>query len=266
MAKSSLREQVEWVFGLTGGELNDKSLRYHKTDEDSDHQYGFAFYYDGVPSYARPDFEHLDENHYDYFTAVSCELYGSSLDELITVEDGKLYKKLKVYTNSGETECPGKSDGDGVVTEEQADPSGFCPYCDESIGDEHGYIYLGDGWCEVVYMHDGIQHMRDLASQHNLNIWQEPAWEVFHSSTPANGCDIIEIPKSLAELTNINGCPECGLKYEGNEDYFIVEPGKSHASCFWWQCCSPGCLPEGPPTGPFTSEVDALEDATQGLE
>ena len=31
---------------------------------------------------------------------------------------------------------------------------------------------------------------------------------------------------------------------------------------FYW-CCSPGCLPEGDPIGPFESETSAKEDAEQ---
>ena len=29
---------------------------------------------------------------------------------------------------------------------------------------------------------------------------------------------------------------------------------------FWW-ACFPGCLPDGEPTGPFTSEDETIEDA-----
>lgn len=31
---------------------------------------------------------------------------------------------------------------------------------------------------------------------------------------------------------------------------------------FWW-ACFPGCLPDGPPTGPFDSHAEALADAQE---
>lgn len=34
---------------------------------------------------------------------------------------------------------------------------------------------------------------------------------------------------------------------------------------FWWSCF-PGCLPDGPPMGPFATKADALADAQEGLE
>jgi len=34
---------------------------------------------------------------------------------------------------------------------------------------------------------------------------------------------------------------------------------------YWW-ACSPGCLPDGEPSGPFATEAEALEDARDGLD
>lgn len=34
---------------------------------------------------------------------------------------------------------------------------------------------------------------------------------------------------------------------------------------YWWTC-SPGCLPDSDPVGPFDSEADALADARDGLD
>jgi hypothetical protein len=34
---------------------------------------------------------------------------------------------------------------------------------------------------------------------------------------------------------------------------------------YWWSC-SPGCLPDGDPNGPFASEAEALADAQSGME
>ena len=37
------------------------------------------------------------------------------------------------------------------------------------------------------------------------------------------------------------------------------------AGWYWWSC-SPGCLPDGDPIGPFDSEDDALADAREDFE
>jgi len=34
---------------------------------------------------------------------------------------------------------------------------------------------------------------------------------------------------------------------------------------YWWSCF-PGCLPDGEPYGPFSTETEALADAREGLE
>jgi len=126
------REEIEWVFGLTGGELADKPWAGHK------------YWYEGVPDYAGEDFAD-DEEGTQYRTVVCCYACSNPPDELGD-EEGT-YKLAKVYSNSGETTCPGHSDQDnaGRVTEEQ------CPLCDMKQGEKHGYIYLGDGWAEAVY-------------------------------------------------------------------------------------------------------------------
>jgi len=30
---------------------------------------------------------------------------------------------------------------------------------------------------------------------------------------------------------------------------------------WYWQCCWPGCLPDGEPSGPFKTEAEAIADA-----
>lgn len=37
------------------------------------------------------------------------------------------------------------------------------------------------------------------------------------------------------------------------------------AGWYWWSC-SPGCLPDGDPQGPFATEAEALADAQEGCE
>lgn len=44
------------------------------------------------------------------------------------------------------------------------------------------------------------------------------------------------------------------------EQYPTIYPS---AGWYWWPC-SPGCLPDGDPVGPFDTERDAVLDANQG--
>jgi hypothetical protein len=141
--KDAERQSVEWVFGLTGGELEDKPWN------------GFAYHYEGVPEWAQADFN----DHYDrgYHTIVSCFLFGGPSQRL--VDTTGVWTLQTVFSSSGETECPLRElDPDEVDAvyrhrQEQFNRPAIerCFLCDEKRGDDHGYIYLGDGWAEAVY-------------------------------------------------------------------------------------------------------------------
>jgi hypothetical protein len=118
------RERVEYVYGLTGGELSDEPWSY------------CAYWYDGVPEYAESDFR--DWTTRTYRTAV---LPGYPWYPDKTVQDGgEVWTLVRDYRNSGEAECPGRQ------TPEMPLP---CELCEAETGD-HGYIYIGEG-CEAVY-------------------------------------------------------------------------------------------------------------------
>ncbi len=52
--------------------------------------------------------------------------------------------------------------------------------------------------------------------------------------------------------------PDCEVFYAGD---LINEEGEPmDAGWFWW-ACFPGCMPDGPPNGPFATEAEALADA-----
>lgn len=249
------RQCVEWVFGLTGGELSDKPLAYTVGGNDDVHS--FEYHFDGVPDYCgKGDYPDLHDSHVDYFTAVTDCLYGNAPDEIVVA--GKRYVQVNSFVSSGETECPGMHDdmNDGAVTLEHADVGGkVCMLCEADLGEEHGYIYLGDGWCEVVYRHDAIEAMRTLAESHNLQVWEERITEVTCSE-----CDsVMPVPHDSAHADSDVYCPSCEHKLTS------VALADTDRSAWWWWCCSPGCLPEGAPNGPHDSEVDALEEATDGL-
>lgn len=160
------RECVEQVFRLTGGELSDEPwepwVPSEMVPDPFDFEYAtegskrttFRYWYDGLPDYVgRREFP--DQYDASYRTVVDCEMYGES--PAVVYEAGVAWHKVAVYRSSGETECPGQHEDEGnVVTTEQRlcgteDGPGRCTLCEEPVGEEHGYIYLGDGWSEVVY-------------------------------------------------------------------------------------------------------------------
>lgn len=139
----------------------------------------FHYTYDGHPEWASEDFEWGAET----FTVVRDVMFG--LPPLVLEDaNGLLWLRTRDYLSSGEIECPFRDwDSDGLnvkppnkVTRRtaQLDPkpahrvqarwygddrpnarTARCPYCEARIGEEHGYIYLGDGWAEVVYQSTG---------------------------------------------------------------------------------------------------------------
>jgi len=127
------REQIEWVFGLTGGELNDHAWA------------GFAYNYDGIPEYAGDDYG--DRYDATYRTVIGHFLF--SLPPQTLISDEGLWRLRGAYRSSGETECP--------LHPEPVDGE-HCPLCDSDRGDPHGYIYIGEGWREVIYR---LEHGRD---------------------------------------------------------------------------------------------------------
>ncbi len=127
------REEVEIVFGLTGGELSDRPWAV------------FRHWYEGPPAYHKED---LPEEGM-YRTAVTCALYRTLPKEL---EDGRaVYKLEQSFEGSGEAPCPGSDEGDGRVAENQCNTHGRCWYCDERIYEPHSFVYIGPGWVEAVY-------------------------------------------------------------------------------------------------------------------
>lgn len=163
------RESVEEVFRLTGGELETKPwepwIPAHPLDADdllriAWHGFGpgsnqtiFRYWYEGVPDYVgRNEFPDIHDT--EYRTVVTDLLYQSSvLAENGCLRDGAEWKRVRVFQSSGETRCPGAYHEDG--DEPVVDADG-CPYCEEKPGEEHGYIYLGDGWAEVVYRREPV--------------------------------------------------------------------------------------------------------------
>lgn len=136
------RLQIEEVFGLTGGELEVSPWIPVQTENEAN--FKFTYWYADVPSYAESDF--TDWSTAEYRTVVRDEMFGQ-VPETVADMDGT-WDVVARFSSSGECECPGRRD-DGQFAREMPVP---CPYCE--IGEEdkdHGYIYIGDGWAEIVY-------------------------------------------------------------------------------------------------------------------
>jgi len=159
------REQIEWVFGLTGGELADEPwtvlgapihfFRHDPLQTEAMDEHVFPYWYEGVPDYS----EIRDKYSETYRTVVVDEMGGPVPGALLDKEGG-IWKKIRSFRNSGETECPGRQD-EGVVTESSASNGKYCDYCEANIGEDHGYIYLGDGWGEVIYQLHKPRYLED---------------------------------------------------------------------------------------------------------
>lgn len=150
-SKEIERQQVEYVFGLTGGELESKPLAFVDSDGDS---HSWLYHYDGFPEWATEDYLDKYENGVSYLTLISIDAcYGSDAPDRLTLADGTVWAKVADYTHSGETECPLGSCGDNeAVGEETTEGLERCPLCEAEKGEEHGCIYLGPG-VETVYRH-----------------------------------------------------------------------------------------------------------------
>lgn len=172
----STKEQIAEVFALGGGELADEPWDCHAQDP----VYGerarrFAFWYEGPPEYAHDEFPDRfpagsffpdRSNDASYRTVILDCMFGlpqEVLTEEVETDDGvetRVWRRVAHFTNSGEAECPGRHKDDGaLVTEDEVvtvyeTELARCPLCDQSLGNPHEFIYIGDGWAEVVYRLD----------------------------------------------------------------------------------------------------------------
>jgi hypothetical protein len=144
-------EQVEYVFGLTGGELAYESFA------------GYKYNYEGIPDYAGHDFPDRYGVHMQYHTVIVTG--GGFLPnpaETLTDEDGVEWTLEQTYMSSGETDCPDcGAGGNGIewwaeqFEDEHGRPPGpedECGLCETRYKDMPGLIYIG-GCYEAVYSH-----------------------------------------------------------------------------------------------------------------
>lgn len=88
-----------------------------------------------------------------------------------------------------------------------------CYYCEEKLGEPHGYIYIGDGWSEVVYRKDYRQWLLEKAI---VDVWVQDGNSSEIVEFTDGGCAIIR-EKYVDEIAPL----EDGLWEEF--DYDIVD-------------------------------------------
>jgi hypothetical protein len=194
------QERIEWVFGLTGGEMADRPwTAYHvgkdetrEQDDERARKYGWAptvydrvyphrYWYEGAPEYLGKQYDHV--------TARTTLTWGSGYLEAPTpwlVDADGVWVFVESFNNSGECECPNRywdpvareSPADmtvRIVTPQEANAETDCPLCEAKIGEEHGYIYIGEGY-EAVYVlaaHQCDECGGEIHCPHPENFWEE---------------------------------------------------------------------------------------------
>jgi hypothetical protein len=141
---SNEKQQVEQVFGLTGGELEDGPWIYTYEKDDQKIEGTFLYWYEGVPDYCGAEIP--DRHLHEYRTIVQDCLWGLPPDRIEDAE-GDVWIRISSFTSSGETPCPFME----CDEEPEILPADGCPFCGMMPGEPHEYIYLGNGWTEVVY-------------------------------------------------------------------------------------------------------------------
>ena len=140
------KQRVEYAFNLLGDELADGAWYF---DRNGDWE-RVPFWYDGVPEWD-VDKERLQS---DEYRTVMTDWGGPMATSAKEIEDEHgVWILERVYRTSGERRCPIGADYEEFVSAKHA-RDGRCPMCDEPIGAEHGFIYLGDGWGEFIYRHE----------------------------------------------------------------------------------------------------------------
>ena len=240
--------QAEVVFGLEHGTLMGTSpLKYEVSAEDPRNTQGaFLYHYDGVPEYVEGDYAAF--SHHEFFTVIKDCCYGLPPEQVII--GGKTWVRSDHFTSSGERPCPCQ---DYTDSDEGADPyvGVQCPLCERGADEKaHGYIYLGDGWTEVIYTRNTLDDMRQVCRTHNIQVTESVLHTCLDCRSEGPSPDEIHHEDYCERAKNPDDLA-AGIKTSGLR--------------WFWQTCIPGCLPDSDMFGPFDSELDALEDATDGL-
>jgi hypothetical protein len=142
---ANMKQQVMWVFGLTGGELADQPWEVERGDDPEDTEV-FDYWYKGAPDYAEGDFE----SEATLRTVCYNNLFMTLPKTIADRKTGEEWALVRDYGSGGETACPGQDEGK-VEKRHCTEETDECVLCEEKVGEPHGMIYLGEGWVEAVY-------------------------------------------------------------------------------------------------------------------
>lgn len=84
-----------------------------------------------------------------------------------------------------------------------------------------------------------------------------------HYSNPTRESDphaLPDIETFYVSKRDWSSCPICDLANRGLGAAEDFAQHTEHVGWYWWPC-SPGCLPDGDPNGPYDTEDEALADA-----
>jgi len=98
-----------------------------------------------------------------------------------------------------------------------------------------------------------LESLDALAREFNIEVWKEKI-----TTVDCKFCGVYSVPHDAAH--NGLSCPSCETTVTENDLNDTDEDG-----WFWWTCV-PGCLPDSDVSGPFSTQRECLENATEGLE
>ena len=146
--ENNLREQISYLcFGYAcANQFEDKPLEclvYPGNNRQ------FSCWFEGLPYWVTEDMYpkySSDPTEYDpeYLTVVVDCLWGLPAKSFLA--KGHIWDYVGHYQVTPERECPYKDKENGMP-----DFEGACPYCEAAKDEDHGYVYVGDGMCEVIY-------------------------------------------------------------------------------------------------------------------
>lgn len=162
--ESNERAQVEQVFGLTDGDLEESAWvpTYQRetwnfnADATGNHMakiiettpFTFTYWSQGVPEYVQSEYDAMPLSYAPtYRTVIRNEMFGQ-VPETVTDDEGT-WTVVARYSTSGETECPLRHEGRTTTVSRYSEVN--CSLCDAAPGEAHSYVYIGDGWAEIVY-------------------------------------------------------------------------------------------------------------------
>lgn len=147
-------EQIAQVLRVDSGDLE----AWKRPDGTN----AFGYSYDFAPEWLDKEVQDQHGFYSEFRTGITFGggFYSGDVPETIPADDGT-WKLIGTYTHNAETECPFAS-WDPELNTDRADKTiktadcvgpdeTRCPYCEGAIGEDHGFIYIGEG-VEAIYV------------------------------------------------------------------------------------------------------------------